>query len=149
MYVLSSARPSNDRNVCLCFAEKLSIAVYSGFDVRGDGHVAWYDHVCAPVPQLHVHFWTLIRCAVHQHSRSSMVGERYVVYTADGMQATDYQQGTIWIYIAVWLCSFAVVASMAEMASMAPTSGGQYHWVSLLQLNSLSIALLTALATGF
>jgi amino acid transporter len=23
-----------------------------------------------------------------------------------------------------------VIASMAEMASMAPTSGGQYHWVS-------------------
>jgi amino acid transporter len=23
-----------------------------------------------------------------------------------------------------------VVASLAEMASMAPTSGGQYHWVS-------------------
>jgi amino acid transporter len=23
-----------------------------------------------------------------------------------------------------------VIVSMAEMASMAPTSGGQYHWVS-------------------
>ncbi|KAI0485353.1 amino acid/polyamine transporter I [Xylariaceae sp. FL0804] len=38
--------------------------------------------------------------------------------------------GTIWIYVAVWISSFAVVGSMAEMASMAPTSGGQYHWVS-------------------
>ena len=38
--------------------------------------------------------------------------------------------GTIWVYIATWLCSTAVVASMAEMASMAPSSGGQYHWVS-------------------
>jgi amino acid transporter len=25
---------------------------------------------------------------------------------------------------------FFVMLSMAEMASMAPTSGGQYHWVS-------------------
>lgn len=39
--------------------------------------------------------------------------------------------GTIWVYVAVWFCSLAVVASMAEMASMAPTSGGQYHWVSV------------------
>ncbi|KAK3617276.1 hypothetical protein LTR56_025400 [Elasticomyces elasticus] len=28
------------------------------------------------------------------------------------------------------LCYGTVVASLAEMASMAPTSGGQYHWVS-------------------
>ena len=26
--------------------------------------------------------------------------------------------------------STAAIASMAEMASMAPTTGGQYHWVS-------------------
>lgn len=26
--------------------------------------------------------------------------------------------------------SAAAIASMAEMASMAPTTGGQYHWVS-------------------
>lgn len=32
--------------------------------------------------------------------------------------------GTIWVYIATWLCSITVIASMAEMASMAPTSGG-------------------------
>ncbi|KAF2715999.1 GABA-specific permease [Polychaeton citri CBS 116435] len=38
--------------------------------------------------------------------------------------------GTIWVYVATWFCSIAVVASMAEMASMAPSSGGQYHWVS-------------------
>lgn len=36
----------------------------------------------------------------------------------------------IWMYvIAVLGFSFAIL-SMAEMASMAPTSGGQYHWVS-------------------
>ncbi|EKG20960.1 Amino acid/polyamine transporter I [Macrophomina phaseolina MS6] len=38
--------------------------------------------------------------------------------------------GTIWIYVGVWLSTICVVLSMAEMASMAPTSGGQYHWVS-------------------
>ena len=28
--------------------------------------------------------------------------------------------------------SLTTAASLAEMASMAPTSGGQYHWVSML-----------------
>jgi amino acid transporter len=38
--------------------------------------------------------------------------------------------GLFWSYI--WtFCGFVpVVISLAEMASMAPTSGGQYHWVS-------------------
>ncbi|KAM0699414.1 hypothetical protein Q7P36_001462 [Cladosporium allicinum] len=38
--------------------------------------------------------------------------------------------GTVWVYLATWICTFALAASLAEMASMAPTSGGQYHWVS-------------------
>ncbi|KAF2203201.1 amino acid transporter [Delitschia confertaspora ATCC 74209] len=38
--------------------------------------------------------------------------------------------GLIWGYFAVFIGFGFVVASMAEMASMAPTSGGQYHWVS-------------------
>lgn len=37
--------------------------------------------------------------------------------------------GTIFVYLATWLCTFALAASLAEMASMAPTSGGQYAWV--------------------
>ncbi|OJZ90148.1 amino acid permease [Aspergillus piperis CBS 112811] len=38
--------------------------------------------------------------------------------------------GMIYTYLGV-LCGFSfVILSMAEMASMAPTSGGQYHWVS-------------------
>lgn len=35
--------------------------------------------------------------------------------------------GTVWVYFATWLCTFALAASLAEMASMAPTSGGQYR----------------------
>ncbi|KAF2261345.1 amino acid transporter [Lojkania enalia] len=38
--------------------------------------------------------------------------------------------GLIWGYLIVMIGFGFVVASMAEMASMAPTSGGQYHWVS-------------------
>ncbi|KAK3618177.1 hypothetical protein LTR56_024809 [Elasticomyces elasticus] len=38
--------------------------------------------------------------------------------------------GLIWTYLASWIFTFALAASLAEMASMAPTSGGQYHWVS-------------------
>ncbi|KAF2464360.1 amino acid transporter [Lindgomyces ingoldianus] len=38
--------------------------------------------------------------------------------------------GLIYTYIGVYIGFILVVASMAEMSSMAPTSGGQYHWVS-------------------
>ncbi|KAI5363499.1 Putative amino acid/polyamine transporter I [Septoria linicola] len=38
--------------------------------------------------------------------------------------------GTIWVYLGSWLLTVCLVSSLAEMASMAPTSGGQYHWVS-------------------
>ncbi|KAF8855458.1 amino acid transporter [Acephala macrosclerotiorum] len=38
--------------------------------------------------------------------------------------------GMIWGYLIVWIGYMLVFATVAEMASMAPTSGGQYHWVS-------------------
>ncbi|KAI5777063.1 amino acid/polyamine transporter I [Geopyxis carbonaria] len=38
--------------------------------------------------------------------------------------------GSIWMFLTVCVGMFFVMLSMAEMASMAPTSGGQYHWVS-------------------
>lgn len=38
--------------------------------------------------------------------------------------------GLFWVFIGTVICYSSVVASLAEMESMAPTSGGQYHWVS-------------------
>lgn len=38
--------------------------------------------------------------------------------------------GYIWMYLVSWVGFLFVNVSMAEMASMAPTTGGQYHWVS-------------------
>ncbi|GAB1739310.1 hypothetical protein NU219Hw_g4054t1 [Hortaea werneckii] len=38
--------------------------------------------------------------------------------------------GSVWVFFVTWFCTGTLVASLAEMASMAPTSGGQYHWVS-------------------
>ncbi|KAF2808667.1 GABA permease-like protein [Mytilinidion resinicola] len=38
--------------------------------------------------------------------------------------------GLIWSFIWTFVGFSFVMASLAEMASMAPTSGGQYHWVS-------------------
>lgn len=38
--------------------------------------------------------------------------------------------GLFWTFIGTVLCYATIVASLAEMESMAPTSGGQYHWVS-------------------
>lgn len=38
--------------------------------------------------------------------------------------------GLLWSYVWTFAGFSLVVISLAEMASMAPTSGGQYHWVS-------------------
>ena len=38
--------------------------------------------------------------------------------------------GLIYMFIICWTIYLCVYMSMAEMGSMAPTSGGQYHWVS-------------------
>jgi choline transport protein len=38
--------------------------------------------------------------------------------------------GLFWTFIGTVLCYSTIVASLAELESMAPTSGGQYHWVS-------------------
>jgi len=38
--------------------------------------------------------------------------------------------GFFWSYIWAFLLFGLIIASLAEMSSMAPTSGGQYHWVS-------------------
>ncbi|RGP73716.1 hypothetical protein FLONG3_6264 [Fusarium longipes] len=38
--------------------------------------------------------------------------------------------GLIWMFLICWVGFLLVNTSMAEMASMAPTTGGQYHWVS-------------------
>jgi choline transport protein len=38
--------------------------------------------------------------------------------------------GLLWSYIWTFFGFIFIVLSLAEMASMAPTSGGQYHWVS-------------------
>lgn len=38
--------------------------------------------------------------------------------------------GLFWTFLGTVVCYSSIVASLAEMESMAPTSGGQYHWVS-------------------
>ncbi|WPH02746.1 putative amino-acid permease [Acrodontium crateriforme] len=38
--------------------------------------------------------------------------------------------GLVYTWLIAWSGFIAVYASMAEMGSMAPTTGGQYHWVS-------------------
>ncbi|KAH6668007.1 amino acid transporter-like protein [Halenospora varia] len=38
--------------------------------------------------------------------------------------------GLFWEFLGTVVCYSSIVASLAEMESMAPTSGGQYHWVS-------------------
>ncbi|KAI0505445.1 putative GABA permease [Xylaria bambusicola] len=40
--------------------------------------------------------------------------------------------GIVYGYIFVWAGMMSTFITLSEMASMAPTSGGQYHWVSIL-----------------
>lgn len=40
--------------------------------------------------------------------------------------------GIIYGFILVWAGTLSVFATLSELVSMAPTSGGQYHWVSML-----------------
>lgn len=70
-----------------------------------------------------------------------------ISYSVSGFGLTDGGfAGLIWMFVIVFVGFIFVYASMAEMASMygtpvatlnhfltlcrAPTSGGQYHWVS-------------------
>ena len=53
--------------------------------------------------------------------------------------------GLFWCFITTVTCYATIVASLAEMESMAPTSGGQYHWVSgTLWQESIPSPLLTS-----
>lgn len=40
--------------------------------------------------------------------------------------------GIIYGFLVVWIGTLSVFATLSELVSMAPTSGGQYHWVSML-----------------
>lgn len=40
--------------------------------------------------------------------------------------------GVIYGFLFVWFGNLCVFSTLSELASMAPTSGGQYHWVSML-----------------
>lgn len=40
--------------------------------------------------------------------------------------------GIIYGFIVIWIGTLSVFATLSELVSMAPTSGGQYHWVSIL-----------------
>lgn len=52
--------------------------------------------------------------------------------------------GLFWCFITTVICYATIVASLAEMESMAPTSGGQYHWVSgMAFIPSTDLSLLT------
>ena len=46
--------------------------------------------------------------------------------------------GVIYGYLLVWIGTLSVFATLSELVSMAPTSGGQYHWVSMLAPSSSS-----------
>lgn len=46
--------------------------------------------------------------------------------------ASGGPSGIIYGFILVWAGTLSVFATLSELVSMAPTSGGQYHWVSML-----------------
>ncbi|KAK8000987.1 hypothetical protein PG991_013209 [Apiospora marii] len=40
--------------------------------------------------------------------------------------------GLVYNFLVVWVGTLSVFAVLSELVSMAPTSGGQYHWISML-----------------
>ncbi|KAI0397208.1 putative GABA permease [Xylariaceae sp. FL0594] len=44
--------------------------------------------------------------------------------------------GILYGFLLVWFGTLSVFATLSELVSMAPTSGGQYHWVSMLAPSS-------------
>ena len=46
--------------------------------------------------------------------------------------------GVMYGYLVVWLGTVSVFMVLSELVSIAPTSGGQYHWVSMLAPRRLS-----------
>ncbi|KAF1925891.1 amino acid transporter [Didymella exigua CBS 183.55] len=46
--------------------------------------------------------------------------------------------GVVYGYLVVWLGTVSVFMVLAELVSIAPTSGGQYHWVSMMAPRRLS-----------
>ncbi|KAI1617196.1 amino acid transporter-like protein [Exophiala viscosa] len=55
--------------------------------------------------------------------------EFVLVSVAEGLVNGGFA-GLFWTFIGTVTCYSTIVLSLAEMESMAPTSGGQYHWVS-------------------
>jgi choline transport protein len=58
------------------------------------------------------------------------VGRRLILFLS-GFQ-NGGPAGVIYGYFLVWFGTLSVFATLSELVSMAPTSGGQYHWVSML-----------------
>ncbi|KAI1311116.1 putative GABA permease [Xylaria venustula] len=44
--------------------------------------------------------------------------------------------GILYGFLVVWVGTLSVFTTLSELVSMAPTSGGQYHWVSMLAPSS-------------
>jgi len=59
-----------------------------------------------------------------------MASWELVILVLSGSVASGGYSGLLWGFIVTSLLYAPVVLSLAEMESMAPTSGGQYHWVS-------------------
>ena len=54
----------------------------------------------------------------------------YILVSVSGGLVNGGFGGLVWEYIFTAFAFGSVVITMAEMTSMAPTSGGQYHWIS-------------------
>ena len=55
--------------------------------------------------------------------------EILILVLSAGLYAGGFA-GILWAFFGTCILYAPVVLSLAEMESMAPTSGGQYHWVS-------------------
>ncbi|KAB8236438.1 amino acid/polyamine transporter I [Aspergillus alliaceus] len=66
----------------------------------------------------------------------SMLGFSCTILITWESVTTGGPAGSVYGYILVWIGVAATFVVMSELVSMAPTSGGQYHWCSMLAPSS-------------
>ncbi|KAI1875934.1 uncharacterized protein JN550_001430 [Neoarthrinium moseri] len=80
-----------------------------------------------PVLKRNFGFWTILgfSCTI------LITWEGSLIVFLSGLQ-NGGPSGILYGFILVWIGTISVFATLSELASMAPTSGGQYHWVSMM-----------------
>ncbi|KAI0393304.1 putative GABA permease [Xylariaceae sp. FL0594] len=100
----------------------------SGSDVKSDVHI-----------ESKLSYASQDDAALARLGKKPVLRRNFVLVTWEGSLSTFLAglqnggpSGITYGFIVVWIGTLSIFATLSELASMAPTSGGQYHWVSML-----------------